>query len=89
MLNAHTKMTPEQFCYWLQGFAELQAAGDFDLMAPDEEQWEMIVAHLQTVFKNVTAKEGTSSITLPKGFGDFGIMKPVDMPPYTGPVTIC
>ncbi len=37
-------MTPEQFCYWLNGYSE--AAGD----APDGEQWKMIRAHLQLVF---------------------------------------
>lgn len=71
------KMTPEQFCYWLQGFAELQASGDFDLMAPDEDQWEMIVEHLQTVFDKVT------NGVLGRSTSDF--MKPL---PYIPPTAV-
>ena len=41
-------MSPEQFCYWLQGFVELSAN------APTEEQWQSVREHLQTVFKKVT-----------------------------------
>ncbi len=41
-------MTPEQFCYWLQGYAELNESG------PTPEQWKAIKEHLQTVFKKVT-----------------------------------
>lgn len=41
-------MTPEQFAYWLQGFAELQAA------PPTQEQWQSIREHLATVFRKVT-----------------------------------
>lgn len=44
-------MTPEQFCYWLQGFAELNTD------EPDDEQWEMIKNHLDTVFNKVTMKK--------------------------------
>lgn len=41
-------MTPEQFAYWLQGFAELNNK------QPTPEQWVMIMQHLQTVFVKVT-----------------------------------
>lgn len=41
-------MTPEQFAYWLQGYAEL--AGD----APTPEQWQSIKEHLALVFNKVT-----------------------------------
>lgn len=41
-------MTPEQFCYWLQGFGELSAD------APSPEQWQSIKEHLGEVFKKVT-----------------------------------
>lgn len=41
-------MTPEQFCYWFQGFAELSPC------PPNAEQWGSIREHLQTVFKKVT-----------------------------------
>lgn len=43
-------MTPEQFAYWLQGFAEM----DNSEHPPTKEQWKMIKDHLQTVFKKVT-----------------------------------
>jgi hypothetical protein len=41
-------MTPEQFCYWLNGFTELNKAN------PTTEQWNSIREHLSTVFKKVT-----------------------------------
>lgn len=43
-------MTPEQFCYWLQGFAEITGANQ----PPTAEQWKVINDHLQAVFKKVT-----------------------------------
>jgi hypothetical protein len=43
-------MTAEQFCYWLQGFFELQ--GDAPQVTP--EQAKMIGEHLATVFHKVT-----------------------------------
>lgn len=42
-------MTPEQFAYWLQGFAEMN--GD---KLPTYEQWKMIKEHLGIVFRKVT-----------------------------------
>ena len=41
-------MTPKDFCYWLQGYAELGAP------PPTAEQWEVIKDHLQLVFTKVT-----------------------------------
>lgn len=41
-------MTPEQFCYWLQGFAE--NSDD----PPHEHQWDLIKNHLDQVFKKET-----------------------------------
>ena len=41
-------MTPEQFAYWLQGFAEIND------VAPTEDQWKIICDHLKLVFKKVT-----------------------------------
>lgn len=40
-------MTPKQFVYWLQGFAEL---GD---ERPTEAQWVSIKNHLQSVFEEM------------------------------------
>lgn len=37
-------MTPEQFCYWLQGKTEDRAT------LPDEAEWASIKEHLQKVF---------------------------------------
>lgn len=42
-------MTPEQFCYWLQGRAEMQPDNP-----PSEAEWAMIREHLATVFVKVT-----------------------------------
>lgn len=42
-------MTPEQFCYWMQGFVEL---GGNNLPTP--EQWKSIGEHLQQVFNKKT-----------------------------------
>jgi hypothetical protein len=41
-------MTPEQFCYWLQGYTELHGS------PPSAEQWKSIQEHLKTVFHKVT-----------------------------------
>lgn len=42
-------MTPEQFCFWLQGWSEME-----DDEVPSPEQWKMIKEHLSTVFNKVT-----------------------------------
>lgn len=41
-------MTPENFAYWLQGFAELNAE------PPTPEQWQAIRDHLALVFEKKT-----------------------------------
>jgi hypothetical protein len=41
-------VTPDQFAYWLQGFAELTPT------APTQEQWQAIRDHLSLVFDKVT-----------------------------------
>jgi hypothetical protein len=43
-------MEPLQFCYWLQGFAEINGE------PPLEAQWQAIREHLQTVFEKKTPK---------------------------------
>lgn len=45
-------MTPEQFCYWLQGFAEINEA------PPNDKQWANIIKHLQLVSKKATKSDG-------------------------------
>jgi hypothetical protein len=42
-------MAPIDFCYWLQGFAELSKE------PPDQKQWDAIKEHLSTVFFKVTS----------------------------------
>lgn len=49
-------MTPEQFAYWLQGFAELHGG------TPTPAQWGSIMAHLRTVFDKVTPPLQTGPI---------------------------
>lgn len=49
-------MTPKQFVYWLQGFAEL---GD---NRPTEAQWVSIKDHLQTVFEEMATPVHVSNI---------------------------
>lgn len=56
-------MTPEQFAYWMQGFAELNGA------PPTQEQWESIRDHLQTVFKKVTPSVAGFAPTMPAQIG--------------------
>ncbi len=42
-------MDPLQFCYWLQGFAELNSG-----TPPNDMQWKAIRDHLALVFNKVT-----------------------------------
>lgn len=44
-------MTPEQFCYWLQGLFELRENSDAPLSA---RQTQVVQDHLQLVFQKVT-----------------------------------
>jgi len=44
-------MTPEQFVYWLQGFAELDEYNS----PPSKEQWKSIKEHLALTFNKVTS----------------------------------
>lgn len=48
-------MSPDEFCRWLQGFAELNEA------KPTDAQWKSIREHLQTVFVKVTPPVASSS----------------------------
>lgn len=41
-------MSPQDFCYWLQGFAELTDK------PPTPAQWKMIQEHLALAFQKVT-----------------------------------
>lgn len=52
-------MTPEQFVYWMQGFAELNES------PPSPEQWSFIRECLMNGFDRKTP-ETTHSMSLPK-----------------------
>lgn len=54
-------MTPEQFCYWLQGFAEIKGGWE----EPTAQEWAVIKDHLQLVFKKETPKYGLPSPMYP------------------------
>ena len=78
-------MTPEQFAYWLQGFAEISQK------APTEKEWTIIKDHLATVFNKVTPNRVTSpgpSISPgpinPINPGTYPFM-PSPLTPYTAP----
>jgi hypothetical protein len=43
-------MTTENFCYWMQGFAELTST------PPTQEQWDLIKEHLSLVFEKQTSQ---------------------------------
>ena len=49
--NLENKMTPEQFCYWLQGFNEIR---DKEQVGLSEKEWDIVRDHLQEVFRKVT-----------------------------------
>lgn len=66
-------MTPEQFCYWLQGFCELNHC------PPNEAQWQSIRDHLNTVFKKVTPSISDSD--LKQLYEKFGKPREVSPPP--------
>lgn len=44
-------MTTRDFCYWLQGYYELNGTKKFDITA-DESFHEMVRGHLKLVFKH-------------------------------------
>jgi hypothetical protein len=52
-------VTPEQFCYWLQGFSEVAKTH------PTPEQWIEIQNHLKTVFNKITPAVDVSKIFWP------------------------
>lgn len=50
-IKQKTKMTPEQFCYWLQGYFELSSEERPQLYS---EQTRIVRDHLALVFKKET-----------------------------------
>lgn len=62
-------MTPEQFIYWLQGYAEISDK------APTEKQWEVIKDHLKLVFDKQTPDRSVPLNNPPTKYD-------LPMPPY-------
>lgn len=58
--NLENKMTPEQFCYWLQGFNEIR---DKEQVGLSEKEWDIVRDHLQEVFSKVTPNYVTTTGT--------------------------
>lgn len=63
-------MTSEQFAYWMQGFAELNAE------PPTAEQWKSIREHLATVFVKVTPQVNFPNPGFPRDLRDPNIAWP-------------
>jgi len=63
-------MTPEQFAYWLQGFAELTEG-----TPPTPEQWQSINDHLKKVFVKVTPQYQQPSLGQPGRPGRPGLLR--------------
>jgi hypothetical protein len=60
MKEGEDRLTPDQFCYWFQGFAELHGE------VPTKEQWDSIKRHLELVFRPVTRGETLKHPTEPR-----------------------
>lgn len=45
---ADINMNEKEFCYWLQGYVEINGS------VPSEKEWQIIKDHLQLVFNKVT-----------------------------------
>ena len=78
-------MTPEQFCYWLQGAIEL---ADMKEMSPKDIQ--VLKDHLKLVFEKLTPVYGVNPIPLPEiqsplvgGSGGIWIGPAVNPVPYS------
>lgn len=73
-------MEAQQFCYWLQGFAELNNG-----VPPNDMQWKAIRDHLSLVFNKVTPPY---NVPLPRSPNPNDVLgPPVNLPPvwYTNP----
>lgn len=76
-------MTPEQFAYWLQGFAEVSDR------SPNVHEWKIIKDHLATVFKKVTPTY-PPGVLVPRDIFTPPYNPGSPFPPYDGrPVVTC
>lgn len=79
-------MTEQQFCYWLQGFVELNAG-----FRPTPDQWQSICEHLALCFKKVTPPVRPSQLPTvgPMTMEDFRkIYDRTTAQPWPNPTTI-
>jgi hypothetical protein len=79
-------MNTEKFCYWLQGFAELNQD------KPTDEQWKSIKEHLGLVFNKVTPPVTRNGKSIDQNDLDFilGLDKELDDEELTAtPHTSC
>jgi hypothetical protein len=60
-VKENIKMTPENFCYWLQGYFEISRATGQPLVVTDKEI-KVIEEHLQLVFKKETRASQPSDV---------------------------
>lgn len=60
-------MTPENFCYWLQGYIEISRATNQALVITDKEV-KVIEDHLKLVFKKETPNRSVSGVELAHGY---------------------
>ena len=76
-------MEAQQFCYWLQGFAELNNG-----IPPNDMQWKAIRDHLATVFEKKTPNY---SFTMPRTPVEqpSPFLTPPGVMPLTYPTVVC
>lgn len=58
-------MTPEQFCYWLQGFSEVNGS------PPNTAQWKIIQDHIKQVFDKKTPVRSATPVYQGDVLGDW------------------
>jgi hypothetical protein len=76
-------MSPENFCYWLQGRAELVAA------TPSDAEWESIKQHLNLVLtKQTPPGPGNGHYISGLGLGRSAELRPGDMPSLGGNISL-
>lgn len=73
-------MTPEQFCYWLQGFSEI------DGYPPTPDQWLVIKDHLAHVFEKKTPARTLDDIIRQDGWKE---IRPGQYQPPIGTKITC
>lgn len=81
-------MTPEQFCYWLQGFFELSCP--IDGLSPT--QIAMIRDHLDLVFTKVTPDRSKKQVLLSEktdGQKFQEVLEELKVDPFSRPDTYC